>query len=467
MSEKLHNALVENGTYTKSYEEFVSQFSTTEKQDELYKTLSASGDYSKSKEDFKNQFFTTVEKEETTAPKVKEGLTPEGTTVKEENTVSTGEESSTATSKVDWESPELKGEWVFNETGDNVWTRKYKDEKGVLVKEVVPSNNVPKEVLERHEGNNPVISEIEANKKGIGGQTQAEWVLGKDDVAVSDQSVVYNAASFSANVEETEEIQNNISSEVLLYQENLEKIKNLNFEINKLKKPKQTLPFSPGGLMPVGLDGETIDDIQQKQNTDALENQGGLDPRTIGKNENLLNPEYKALLNDLKRLNLDQNASRIKNYLQKAEKLWPKNDSKVDKEKYNAWLYKTASQLMEKDDKAKIMESKIAQHMEDNQGVLQVFDPEWATKEVEKSKEFLEILPEKMKSNLAQQNFLKTSVNALDLEIAPLVDALNKIDYSSYTTDIEKYDNELAELGPEVKSGAFAWTQLTTINTIQ
>jgi len=88
MSEKLHNALVENGTYTKSYEEFVSQFSTTEKQDELYKTLNASGDYSKSKEDFKNQFFTTVEKEETTAPEVKEDLTSEDTTVKEESTVS-------------------------------------------------------------------------------------------------------------------------------------------------------------------------------------------------------------------------------------------------------------------------------------------------------------------------------------------------------------------------------------------
>ena len=124
----------------------------------------------------KEQFAVEVEEEEEeeeeeTTPEVKEDLTPEDTTVKEESTVSTGEKSSTATSKVDWESPKLKGEWVFNETGDNVWTRKYKNEKGVLVQEVVPSNNVPKEVLKRHAGNNPVVAEIDAEKRGMA-QTQ-------------------------------------------------------------------------------------------------------------------------------------------------------------------------------------------------------------------------------------------------------------------------------------------------------
>ena len=52
MSEKLHSALVENGTYTKSYEEFVSQFSTSDKQNSLYKALSGAGDYTKSSKVF-------------------------------------------------------------------------------------------------------------------------------------------------------------------------------------------------------------------------------------------------------------------------------------------------------------------------------------------------------------------------------------------------------------------------------
>jgi hypothetical protein len=58
MSEKLHGALVDNGSYTKSYDEFVDQFSTEEAQDRLYNALNQSGDYTKSSQEFKNQFFT-------------------------------------------------------------------------------------------------------------------------------------------------------------------------------------------------------------------------------------------------------------------------------------------------------------------------------------------------------------------------------------------------------------------------
>ena len=56
------------------------------------------------------QFTMEVEeKEETTAPEVKEDLTPEGTAVKEENTVSTGEESSTVTPEVEYTGGPIAG----------------------------------------------------------------------------------------------------------------------------------------------------------------------------------------------------------------------------------------------------------------------------------------------------------------------------------------------------------------------
>ena len=57
MSQNLYNFLVEKGDYTKSYEDFVSQFSTPSSQDSLYNFMSQKGDYTKNNNDFKNQFF--------------------------------------------------------------------------------------------------------------------------------------------------------------------------------------------------------------------------------------------------------------------------------------------------------------------------------------------------------------------------------------------------------------------------
>ena len=57
MSQNLYNFLVEKGDYTKSYEDFVLQFSTSSSQDSLYNFMSQKGDYTKNNNDFKNQFF--------------------------------------------------------------------------------------------------------------------------------------------------------------------------------------------------------------------------------------------------------------------------------------------------------------------------------------------------------------------------------------------------------------------------
>ncbi len=66
MSEKLHNYLVEKGDYTKSYDDFSTQFASQESQDKLYNFLSESGEYTKSRENFGTQFFAVKLGEQTT-----------------------------------------------------------------------------------------------------------------------------------------------------------------------------------------------------------------------------------------------------------------------------------------------------------------------------------------------------------------------------------------------------------------
>ena len=56
-NQKLYNLLVERGLYTKSYDEFTTQFQPVEKQGKLYNLLQDEQLYSKSYEEFKQQFF--------------------------------------------------------------------------------------------------------------------------------------------------------------------------------------------------------------------------------------------------------------------------------------------------------------------------------------------------------------------------------------------------------------------------
>lgn len=64
--EKLYNSLKKQGLYTKSYEEFSSQFSDEKSQAKLYGALSEKKLYTKSVEDFRSQFFSPPKEE---APK--------------------------------------------------------------------------------------------------------------------------------------------------------------------------------------------------------------------------------------------------------------------------------------------------------------------------------------------------------------------------------------------------------------
>ena len=59
--EKLYNELFKQGKYTKSFEEFKSQFGSEDGQKKLHGALSESGDYTKSLGDFSTQFFSENE----------------------------------------------------------------------------------------------------------------------------------------------------------------------------------------------------------------------------------------------------------------------------------------------------------------------------------------------------------------------------------------------------------------------
>ena len=78
--EELYNALVEQGKYTKSFEDFKVQFGEPEKTKLLYDALNSSGDYTKSFEDFTYQFGFAEKKNQVVTPSTSEEVVTESTT---------------------------------------------------------------------------------------------------------------------------------------------------------------------------------------------------------------------------------------------------------------------------------------------------------------------------------------------------------------------------------------------------
>ena len=71
MSQNLYNYLVQNGDYTKSYDDFKSQFDTVASQSALYNYMNENETYTKSQQEFLNQFFSEESKSvETAVPEI-------------------------------------------------------------------------------------------------------------------------------------------------------------------------------------------------------------------------------------------------------------------------------------------------------------------------------------------------------------------------------------------------------------
>jgi len=353
------------------------------------------------------------------------------------DTESTSEDGSSESQKTDWNSPELRGEWKLNTDpqGQNIWSRKYdvKDADGGtdVINEIVPTDKVPIEILKQWESTqkqDEITTDIEEN------QTLWEFFAGKEDVSIEDEPLLKTIRGFKPGATEIETITNNIKSGIDNYKNNIIQLQETNLKLNKLKNSQQNIAQSFGGsVMPLG--GEEMDipisTLQENKKLENIEN----------------NPEYKELLEKRKRLKLDQNASRVGEYLKKANNLWPEDEPKPKKVEYDKWKYNVAADLMRQDDEAGFMEKKIAEYKEETQGIFQLTDPEWAKKSVLEAQNYTETLKEKQKENIVQQNFLSEEITKVDEKLAEYKVDLDKIDYSSFVNNINDLEEEMSALG--------------------
>ena len=428
--------------YPGTYEEFKKDYSTPENQTKLYEILKDKNLIGKaSKGEFLDMFFPIPSEIDSTE------INKEEKTEIETAVVETSDE--TKTEQINWESPELKGKWSYepeDEIGQGIWRREIEEEnpnfdpnqpegeensKTITTKAIVPTNSVPKEVLQQWEKESKVKTEIEG---GQAGQGAWEFIAGKKDAKITDVPVMENVANFKPNVEETTQITTNINSEIELWKQNQIKINELNDKIEQV----EVSPITSGGSMRFmgpeeGITGEVgIDELNQEEQNKAEKQELIRQRWAEGR------VELEASIKN----------SRVGNYLKEAAKLWPKD--KPISERTDEWLYSTAVQLMQSDDERGLMDRKIAQYYEDNQGIFQVMKPEWAKIEVEKAEKYKKSLTEKQKANLAQQNFLANDIQVSDKKIENYVKTLDSIDYSSYEAALKKWDEQIAALGVEL-----------------
>ena len=374
------------------------------------------------------------------------------------NTASTGEESSTDT-EVKTKEKKIDNNYSVI---DGVWTNSYKkpklDNNGdqtitddgepeyEQVNSIIPKSEVPNKFIKEYEKS----ITLEENKGGA-----LNFVFGEDDVDFMDNSVMDNYNALLPRNDETKLISDNINSQILLYNQDQAKLKELNDQVESTASASITNV----GLQMLGPNGELPEGYNQQSKQKAQEQTKVRQRILEGRTETE---------NSIK-------SSRVGKFLSDAEKLWPKNEPKskmtemsIDTGKkdkngnpiFTSWLDKTASTLMQKSDEDNLFEKNVAAYLENKQGVGEVFDTKEQLVEKKKAQTKIKELKGLGEDNVTQMDFLGTDIKKLDTDIAKDVVKLNKIDYSGYTKAIEKYDKELEELGPEVKYGAFKWNQL-------
>ena len=110
--EKLYNQLYKDGKYTKTFEDFQSQFGTPETSEKLYTALNEAGDYTKSFDDFKAQFNI--------AGKTSDPVNVEANAGSVNNTASeSGGGSSELVDPDDFENTQEKNTWLEDTFGKN------------------------------------------------------------------------------------------------------------------------------------------------------------------------------------------------------------------------------------------------------------------------------------------------------------------------------------------------------------
>lgn len=87
----LYDKLSSDGLYTKSFDEFVAQFSDPSSQEALHDKLSSDGLYTKPYEEFQNQFFSEVKKKDQPEQKDDSSVVEDGTSDVEDGSLESGE----------------------------------------------------------------------------------------------------------------------------------------------------------------------------------------------------------------------------------------------------------------------------------------------------------------------------------------------------------------------------------------
>ena len=88
----LYDKLSSDGLYTKSFDEFVTQFSEPSSQQALHEKLSSDGLYTKSYEEFQNQFFSEVKKKDQPEQPDDSSVVEDGTSGVEDGSLDSGEQ---------------------------------------------------------------------------------------------------------------------------------------------------------------------------------------------------------------------------------------------------------------------------------------------------------------------------------------------------------------------------------------
>ena len=105
----LYNKLSSDGLYTKSFDEFVAQFSEPSSQQALHEKLSSDGLYTKSYEEFQNQFFSEVKKKDQPDPEDDSSAMEDGTSGVEDGSLDSGEQEDDAISQIFYETKDADG----------------------------------------------------------------------------------------------------------------------------------------------------------------------------------------------------------------------------------------------------------------------------------------------------------------------------------------------------------------------
>jgi len=105
----LYNKLSSDGLYTKSFDEFVTQFSEPSSQQALHEKLSSDGLYTKSYEEFQNQFFSEVKKKDQPDPEDDSSAMEDGTSGVEDGSLDSGEQEDDAISQIFSETKDAEG----------------------------------------------------------------------------------------------------------------------------------------------------------------------------------------------------------------------------------------------------------------------------------------------------------------------------------------------------------------------